>query len=302
MHTLFPHRGVPYVVWIKDGKLLNTTDADQVTEKSISEILNNQVSSLETVNLMEKGRPAMLSNIFDTEKNTALLGYTFISKGRIRALDYGTWFHRSGGKTYGRQFTNLSLLDIYEALSYELFRQHGDNFSIKRIVNLVKNPEDIEVNTEKEDKETDSRLYTIDYLVTKAESDSLYSRMLRVINENTEFHASIQKKPTKCMVLRRTSNKDKMATKGGVFTDAVLKNPSVLQNAILDYMISPLNANNEITSLPVLDETGYKGKVDLRFSNVKDLKTLQKELSVYDLALEETERNLLMLVIQDKKQ
>ena len=244
----------------------------------------------------------MLSNIFDTEKNTALLGYTFISKGRIRAVDYGTWFHRSGGKTYGRQFTNLSLLEIYEALSYEIFRQHGDDFGVKRIINLVKNPEDIEVNTKMEGNESDSRLYTIDYLVPKTESDSLYSRMLRVINENTEFHASIQKKPTQCLVLKRASNKDKIATKGGIFTDAILKNPSILQNASLDFMISPLNANNAITSLPVIDETGYKGKVDLRFSNLKDLKTLQKELSAYDLTLEETERNLLMLVIKDKKQ
>lgn len=73
-----------------------------------------------------------------------------------------------------------------------------------------------------------------------------------------------------------------------------------MQNATLAYMISALNANNNTSSLPIIDETGYKGNVDLHFSNVKDLKTLQKELAQYDLALEQTERLLLMLVIKDK--
>lgn len=37
-HGLFPHKGVPYIVWIKDGKLLNTTDGAQVSEKTIKEV------------------------------------------------------------------------------------------------------------------------------------------------------------------------------------------------------------------------------------------------------------------------
>ena len=126
--------------------------------------------------------------------------------------------------------------------------------------------------------------------------------MLSFINENTPYTVSLEKKVTPCLVLKRTSGKDKIATKGegGILIDGFLKTPSVMQNATLAYMISSLNANNNTTSLPIIDETRYKGNVDLRFSNVKDLKTLQKELAQYDLALEQTERLLLMLVIKDK--
>ncbi len=59
--------------------------------------------------------------------------------------------------------------------------------------------------------------------------------------------------------------------------------------------------NEKLTSeLPVIDETGFTGKIHLHFSNVSDLKILQKELETYDLSLKEVERNILMLVIKDK--
>ena len=299
-HQLFPHKGVPYIVWIKDGKLLNTTDAEQVTATVISEIIENKQSSLQTVIQIDKTRPLLLSENYDTEKNTELQSYAFFSKGRIRALDYGTWFHRDKGKTYGRQFTNKSLMEIYSSIGYELFEQKGDVLSVKRMLNTIQNPENIDFNTNITNKETDAKLYSIDFIVPKAQSDSLYSKMLRFINENTAYTVSLEKRVTQCLVLKRTSGKDKLATKGGILIDGFLKTPSVMQNATLAYMISALNANNNTTSLPIIDETGYKGKVDLRFSNVKDLKTLQKELAQYDLALEQTERPLLMLVIKDK--
>ncbi|MGA9212150.1 TlpA family protein disulfide reductase [Kaistella sp.] len=295
---LFPHVGVPFIVWIKDGKLLNTTDGDQVTENTVAEVLDGAKSSLQTVVQRDDDGPLMLSPDINLEKGFVLTNYTFFGKGRIRGLGFGSRFHRANGKTYGRQFTNLSLMEIYRAIASEIFNQHGDHFSTKRMISLVHAPKEIDFTT---DNETESKLYNIDYLVSKTESDSLYPRMLRMINENTAYDASIQKKPMRCLVLKRTSNKDKIVTKGGVFTDAFLKNPSVLQNAILDFMLSPMNANNDITPLPVIDETGYKGKVDLYFSAVKDLKTLQKELAAYDLSLEETERDLNVLVIQDKK-
>ena len=299
-HQLFPHKGVPYIVWIKNGKLLNTTDAEQVTETSISEILGNKKSSLQTVTQIDKTRPLMLSENYDTEKETELQSFAFLSKGRIRALDFGTWFHRENGKTYGRQFTNKSLLEIYRAIGYELFEQRGDVLSEKRMLNTIQQPENIDFNTNITSKETDAQLYSIDFIVPKNQADSLYSKMLRFINENTPYTVSLEKIVTQCLVLKRTSGKDKIATKGGVFVNKFLKTPSVLQNATLDYMLSALNVNKNITALPVIDETGYKGKVDLRFSNVNDIKTLQKELAQYDLALEEEERAILMLVIKDK--
>jgi hypothetical protein len=59
-HQLFPHKGVPYIVWIKDGKLLNTTDGEQVTEKTIQEVLEEKFFPSDG-STNEQERPLMLS-------------------------------------------------------------------------------------------------------------------------------------------------------------------------------------------------------------------------------------------------
>ncbi|WP_139419295.1 hypothetical protein [Chryseobacterium mulctrae] len=90
-----------------------------------------------------------------------------------------------------------------------------------------------------------------------------------------------------------------MASKGGEPIGNVLKSPYMLRNVSLDFLLSSL-ATNDITTLPVIDETGYLGKVDLKFSSFQDLKSIQKELSAYDLELVEIAKELPMLVVKDK--
>lgn len=300
LHEFFPHVGVPYIVWIKDGKVINTTDAEQVNENTVGEILKGETSSLQTVIQIGRDRPLMLSENFELEKGTRLMHYSFFSKGRIRAIAYGSGFHREGKIVYGRQFTNFSLMDMYRGIAYELFQQRKELFSQKRVINEAKNPEAIDFDTRKEDLLTDSKLYNYEYIVPLSRADSLYRDMLQGLNQFSGYTATIAKRPVPCLVLRRTSTKDKIASKGGEVIDQFLQTPSVLKNTTLEYVLSSLNANSEITPLLVIDDTGYKGKVDLSFSNARDLKVLQKELLKYDLELKEETRSVYMLIVQDK--
>lgn len=298
LNQMFPHTAVPFIVWIKDGKIINTTDGGQVNEQTITEVLKNETSSLQTVIQINRKRPLMLSENFELEKLSRIVGYSLFAKGRIRAIPFGSGFHRDGKIVYGRQFTNFSLMNIYRGISYELFREFGDKFSDKRLINLTKNPEAIDFNTTTGGNF--EKLYSIEYIVPKEEANNLYPRMLRYVNENSNYVASIEKKPVKCLVLRKTSNSNKMASKGGEPIGNVLKAPYMLRNVSLDFLLSALEATNDITTLPAIDETGYLGKVDLQFSNFQDLKTIQKELSAYDLELVEIVKELPMLIVKDK--
>ncbi|MDH6253385.1 thiol-disulfide isomerase/thioredoxin [Chryseobacterium sp. H1D6B] len=295
---MFPHTAVPFIVWIKDGKIINTTDGGQVNEQTITEVLKNETSSLQTVIQINRKRPLMLSENFELEKLSSIVGYNLFAKGRIRAIPFGSGFHRDGEIVYGRQFTNFSLMNIYRGISYELFRQSGDKFSDKRLINLTKNPEAIDFNTTTGGNF--EKLYSIEYIVPKEEANNLYTGMLRYVNENSNYVASVEKKPVKCLVLRRTSSIDKIASKGSESIGNVLKAPYMLRNVGLDYLLSALEATNDITVLPVIDETHYLGKVDLKFSSFQDLKSIQKELSAYDLELVEIEKEIPMLVVKDK--
>jgi len=67
----------------------------------------------------------------------------------------------------------------------------------------------------------------------------------------------------------------------------------------LKVMVNMLNGNTAI-ELPVVDETAYTGRVDLKVSGVSSLSQLKKELAAYGLDLEESVRDLNMLIVKDR--
>ena len=301
LSKVFPHHAIPFIIWIKNGQVINTTDAEQVTAKTIGEILQQKTSSLQTVLQINRKRPLMLAEQFDLEKSTNLRHYALLSKGRIRAIPPGSGFHRTeDGVVYGRQMTNVSLMNIFRAIGYELFREQGDLFSEKRITNLVKDVAQIDFTMSQEDESVDALLYNFEFIVPVVEADSLYSQMLKSLSAHSGYVATIEMQRKKCLILKRISNTDPIATKGEISTDSFFKNPSFLRNQSLETLIAALNVNSQLTGLPVVDETGYKGKVDLNLGTLSDLASLKKALHRHGLDLVEGDRMIRMLMVKDR--
>lgn len=297
LSTAFPYHAIPFIAWIKNGNLVNLTDAEQVTAETIGEILQNKKSSLQSVIQINRKRPLMLAEQFDAEKQTSLINYTLLSKGRIRAIQPGSGFHRTNGIVHGRQFTNTSLMNIYQGIAYEIFADKGDRFSQKRISNLVKNTDQIDFTTT--NQETEALLYNFEFIVPLQNAAQLYPNMLTTLSEYSGYSATIESQRKRCLVLKQTSTADNLATKGGPPTDDFFKKPALIRNKTLETLIVALNVNDQLTPLPVIDETAYSGKVDLNLGNISDLQTLKKALKRYNLELTEEERDLQMLVIRD---
>ena len=289
-HQLFPHKGVPYIIWIKDGKLLNTTDGAQVTEKTIQEVLGGENSSLQTVVQMSRDRPLMLSENFDNEKDLSMISYSLFAKGRIRGMGFGSGFHRSGQIVYGRQFTNFSFWEIASAIANEIFQKQNQSFNEKRQIIEFKNPER---------RVEDKSLYNYEYIVPQSKADSLYPLMLENLSRFADYKTTIEKRKVKCLVLKRTSTVDKLKTKGSEMTFLFSLSKTNLQNTSLYALVNSLNAVPTI-SLPIVDETGYPNNIDLTMGAISDLNSIRKELLRYDLELVEAERELDMLVISEK--
>ena len=289
-HQLFPHKGVPYIVWIKDGKMLNTTDGAQVTEKTIQEVLGGENSSLQTVVQMSRDRPLMLSENFDNEKDLSMISYSLFAKGRIRGMGFGSGFHRSGQIVYGRQFTNFSFWEIASAIANEIFQKKNQSFNEKRRIIEFKNPER---------RVEDKSLYNYEYIVPQSKADSLYPLMLENLSRFADYKTIIEKRKVKCLVLKRTSTVDKLKTKGSEMSFLFSLSKTNLQNTSLYALVNSLNAVPTI-SLPIVDETGYPNNIDLTMGAISDLNSIRKELMRYDLDLVEAERVLDMLVISEK--
>lgn len=302
MRSLFPHTGVPFIVWIKDGKIINTTNAEQVTQKTVKEVLDGEKSTLQTVIQMDRERPLMLAESYDRQRDVAMLNYSIMIKGYIPDIGGGGTFRKTPqGVIYGRQFTNLSLRDIYSAIGYQIFLSNfKDSFSGKRMVFEVKDYLRLKPAVDADGRFIANELYSYEMIVPERDADSLYAYMLKDLSRYTDFTATIEKRTVKCLTLVRTSAKDKIATKGGEVISDFYGMPSILQNVPLWHMTNMLNGNSPVTDLSVIDETGYTGKVDIRMPAVKKLVDLRKELSHYDLDLVEAERTLNMLVIRNK--
>ena len=301
LSKVFPHFAIPFIVWIKDGKVLNTTDASQVTAENIKEILEGKKSSVETVLQIGRDRPLMLAEQFDLEQKTTLINYALLSKGRIKAIAPGSGFHRNDeGVVYGRQWTNISLMNIYRGIAYELFEKESTPFNEKRIVNLVRNPEKIDFTITHEDDPVDDLLYSFELIVPENSADQLYQNMLKSLNEFSGYSAIIEKSTKKCLVLKKTRASGDLKSKGGTAVSKIVNNTIQLQNSSLEHLIVLLNVNNQFTDLNVIDETGYNFNVDLNLGVIQNLTDLKKALRKYGLELNEEERELSMLVVRDQ--
>lgn len=299
----FPHKGVPFIVWVKDGKLLNTTDGEQVTAQNIREILSGETATLQTVAQMDRARPLMLDESFDRQRNVSMLNYSVLLRGAVPDIGSGgTMRYTAGKKANGRQFTNLPLKDIYYAVAYELFKakKGAGIFSEKRMLTEVADASKINGTLRPDGTYDGKDLYSYDLTLSPEKADSLYSYMLQDLNRHTTFAANIERRSVDCLVLKRTGTQDKMASKGGELISTFPRTPSVLQNAPLWHMVNMINGTPAIV-LPLIDETEYTGNVDLRVSGVTSPEQLSKELARYGLTIIQEKRILDMLVITDRQ-
>ena len=72
-------------------------------------------------------------------------------------------------------------------------------------------PEEIDFDTTKSGDF--DKLYSIEYIVPKEQADSLYDKMLRNVNENSDYTASIEKRQVKCLILKEPLTKIKLPLK-----------------------------------------------------------------------------------------
>ena len=291
-HDLFPHVAIPYIAWIKNGKVLSTTDAEQVTAARIEEILQDRPTSLQTVLQIGRERPLMLAEQFDLEKGTALLNYALFSKGRIRAIAPGSGFHRKDGMITGRQFTNVPLLRMYRGIAYELFKDQGQHFSRKRIVNLVKDATSLDFSSTDDKEEMDAKSYSFEFIVPPAQAPMLYPEMLQTLNAYSGYTGTLQVQRRKCWVLKKCISAESPVSK----TSAKNGTPPVQP---LESLLADLN-DLPLTPYPIIDESGYGGQVPIDAEKISDLEALKKTFKSAGFDLEEAERDLLMLILEDR--
>lgn len=297
---LFPHQGIPHCVWIDDKGIVKTiTGAEEVTAENISKMISQKEIQVQVKKDLDPNKPLFLSD--DYPADNYLLRYSILSKGWYSGLPSGNDVRKSGSKIIGHASTNSPLLWIYTSAAIHIFRNLGERYSEKRRIINVKNISQISLDDSglltDEDRK---KVYNYDIIVPEDDADSLYYYMLEDLNRYTKYRGSIEKRNTRCLLLVRTDTIDRIKTKGALPTNTLFdKSPSAITNYPVANLVSRLNSAGSI-SLPVIDETHYKGNIDIQLSPSADINTLRHELRNYGLNLIETVRPLYMFILTDK--
>lgn len=288
LFDFFPHSSMPHYVWIgEEGLVEAITEADQVIEEHIIQVLKNAPLRVESKKYIDKDRPIFSD---DEIPMNQVLHYSILTKGRQNGLSSGTSNKSISETTSRRIFTNSTIRDMYSRTAFHLFKQLGlDKYSSKKLIIESAHHDLLEVTTSTRRPDWyNNNLYTYDMIIPITESHNLYQYILDDLNHYLNFNGTIEKRKVKCMVLvKRKKNKE---IKG-----SLASNSFPLQTYAL-----VLNSK-EFIKPQVLNETGIKNEINLTESESNNMKDLLEELHALNLDLKEAYREIDVFVIRDKK-
>lgn len=301
LRKTFPHISIPHCTWISaDGTVITETSSDEVTAENIQLALQNNTSSISKKVDQNTKFPIFLKN--DLLTNLELKNYGILFKGLFNGFGSGhDDLKNEKGVLIGKTIRNRSISEIYILIARKLFQSFGDVYDDKRLVMKVSDRSQLTRDYPKSDSLfLKDSYYTYSIVIPPHKIDKLYSYMLDDLNRYSGYYGKIEKRKTKCLILRRTSRKDKISTKGGKSSSTLFsKSRSRLQNYPVSLLAKKINALDFIKK-PVLNETGYRTNIDIDLSGNSDFLTLQKELRTFDLELIEASREVNFFIITDQ--
>lgn len=335
LYKHFPNAGLPYEVWVMNGKVIAMTGPDYVNEKEISSILNGDKKNW----AITSGSPKGKSNRYDY--NLPLLVYAYGAK--VTNLPEKSYYSQLSGYIDGFleskhnnlfdknrmvnkvTFINHSILRLYKEVVIEPMEEEKRNIfrSDNRTILEVKDSVNY-FNTRNEYRAEWEKAHTYSYeaiLPVFYNSEQAFNYMREDLNRLFNLNGRLEKRRVKCWVVTRNSNKpifDKQAIekhnlKENIKIDKMGRQTYLAekgeQNSLrgwsefpcynLEGLILTLNINSE--KYPVLDESGYKGELGFLFRRGTSVtfNDYQKQLSKVGFDLKVEERELEMLVITE---
>ena len=303
LSALFRHKLIPHEVWInKSGKVQAITGAESVTIKNVRSLIAGMKLALpakEDVLTYSRSKPLLEDG---NGGNESLLLYRGILTKYIEGLFSG---HRRvislDSSIIRISHINIPLLGLYYMAGMKTL--NSSNRLILEVPGLADSTNISGSHTAKSNRAR-SNVYCYEISVPISMSEQqIDALMLDDLNRNLGLYGRIEKRTISCVALVRTSDVDLLQSKGGA-PIAKLYGPNkdkLLQNQPLSTLIKALN--NQAWGQPlksvVVDETGYKGMVDLRLPvyNIDSLPALRSALNEYGLDIISVKRELPMFVI-----
>ena len=300
LHQLFPHVYLPHYVWIDgDSKVVAITGQAEVNEPLISSFLFNGKSIRQKKDQyisfdLKKSLRENLNNFDPKSAFTSTL--THYINGLTPIMDVS--IDNLGSKKI--TVLNCPLLLLYDTALRDKFIMSKNRVIIETIdSNLIT-----------------SRLKGAEYLkwlergngfcyelkVEPTLAKNIYELMRDDLRKLfPKYEAVMEARTKEAYVLRRTSQSEKMRTKGEAYSAIFNATGCKMVNTYLIQLINQLNmVYQQRSPYPIIDRTGFTEKVDIDLdANLSDMSSLNSALQKYGLAFEKSTEPIEMLIIRD---
>lgn len=309
LNKFFPHDGVPFYVWIDTtGKICYKST--RITDTIISEFIKGS-----KLRLREGAQRKYVSSLFSEEFLAKIRYATYISAG-IDSINLHIDYANDNVPYDCRSIQDLYQFAYNESDNdaFYKFREHGR--TILKVKDVYKYRY---VPGTDYDEWREKYGYYYHSILPDSLKKNKYKIMQKDLRRYFGMDVQIEKRYVKCLVLVRTSAKDKLKSKGGSpqqtsfavdprSRDDDQASPSIrfIRNKSFHSFFEVLRGYGDwYFGIKIIDGTGYIGKIDfeIKEDHLQNISvvSLRKELKRYDLDLAEKYIPLDVLIISEKK-
>jgi len=301
LHKLFPHVTLPHYVWLdRDGNVKAITGFKEINATNLGKAIISPFQLEQKKDMRvnyDSSKPFLVNGNGGDGSN---LIYHVAFTGFTEGLSGGGSFRTDSLGNRKISIRNVTVEHLLEVA----FSDSGRVFNKNNVMLEVENPELLNSNKSGEEyrkwmKEGNAFCYE---LLVPAK---LAANALSIMREDlrrcfSQYNFKVEKRKLPILSLIRTSEVDKIATKGGDVKLDINGSGIEMRNASIGNLFYRLNFLGRTKNV-LVDQTGYKGKVDLRLdANLFNIASLNDELAKYDMKLVEDSIDTDVLVVSDK--
>jgi thiol-disulfide isomerase/thioredoxin len=309
----FPHEGDPLHVWIRpDGVIEHMTEAYNATEELVKNVLDGNsspaIADRTFLKNFDRNKPFILQ---ESVLSSSLESYSLLFNGlhlfkNIRGQRLSIIRDSILRKPIMIQAVNKTIYSLYNiAFAPDLFPFDPGSNSLyvnNRIIDETGESLLTANNKNEIDLWRAKNVFSYESRVKPSSGQIIYKIMQQDLNRYLDYVGTIEKRKVRCLVLVRTSDQDKIKTKGKETQGfESYDNGYLISNQPFSTLVRSLIYSLQNESMPIVDGTGYTGNIDIRFqSDLSNLSFLRKELRSFDLDLVEEVCEINMLIIRNK--
>jgi thiol-disulfide isomerase/thioredoxin len=302
---LFRFETVPTHVWIDEkGVVQQITDGWETTAQRIEQHLKGEKVHLalkEDSKDFDPSVPLWLEGGGRQVKHIKY--YSFFTE---RLTDSRTTIHGgmrdSSGNLVGLFARNTSVIGLFQMAFNGAGQEWPYQYRSRVLLEFPGSENYLKPEgPEKVDDWCNKNLYCYELSLPKEKLDRRYDVMKQDLERFFGLRGSIEKRKVKCLVLKRTTTEDLIKSKSKDFVLELHPLHTSLRagNYAWEQVFRQLQFVYWSSPFPFLDETNYKGNVDIGLNgDLSQVPVLRRELNKYGLDLVEEERELDMLVIR----